>query len=105
MTDMKRSSEFAEQEKLAELLSHHLDGAVFWTSLENAPRSRVSALGQQRRGVRSGLPDTIFIAPGLPPVFIELKSAGGALSTAQKKIAAALVAAARGPWHGAHVLV
>jgi hypothetical protein len=85
--------EFTEHEKLARLLSRHLDPATtFWTSLECRPRSWASGRGQRRRGVRSGIPDVLVIARGLPPIFIELKSSGGVASATQKKVAAELMA-------------
>jgi hypothetical protein len=85
--------EFTEHEKLALMLSRHLDPATtFWTSLECRPRSWASGRGQRRRGVRSGIPDAMCIVHGLPPVFIELKSSGGVASKVQKKVAAELMA-------------
>jgi hypothetical protein len=72
----------------------HIDrGSVFWTSIENRPRSMVTGLFQRLRGVRSGLPDLMVIVRGLPPIFGELKSPRGVASRVQKKIAAELAAA------------
>jgi hypothetical protein len=76
------------------LMETHIDrGSVFWTSIENRPRSMVTGLFQRLRGVRSGLPDLMVIVRGLPPIFGEVKSPRGVASRVQKKIAAELVAA------------
>jgi hypothetical protein len=72
-----RREEFRVHTRLAELLQHYLDPrAVFWTSLENHPRTLLSGLFAKRRGVKSGLPDLMVIC-GRPPTFLELKAAGG----------------------------
>lgn len=66
---------------------------VFWTSLENKPTSWLNGLLQKKRGVRSGLPDMMFIPRAASrPTFLELKSKAGHASKAQKEIRAELVA-------------
>jgi hypothetical protein len=58
-----RREEWGAQTALAEMLPRYIDPqTVFWTSIENRPRSWVSGLLQKRRGVRSGLPDLMFIS-------------------------------------------
>jgi len=66
---------------------------VFWSSLENRPSSWLNGLLQKKRGVRSGLPDLMFIPLAAPkPTFLELKSKAGHASKNQKQIRAELVA-------------
>jgi hypothetical protein len=66
---------------------------VFWTSLENRPSSWLNGLLQKKRGVRSGLPDLMFIPlAASKPTFIELKSKAGHASKSQKQVRAELVA-------------
>jgi hypothetical protein len=90
------SEEFAEQEKLAEMLSRHTDPeTTWWTSLENRPRSKASALGQRRRGVRSGIPD-VMVVFRRRLIFIELKSRSGIASKAQREVRAELLKAGAG---------
>jgi hypothetical protein len=88
----RRSSEFREHEKLARLLAQYIDPeTTFWTSLENRPRSRLSALAQRRRHVRAGIPDVMVIFCG-HVIFLELKpQSGGLPSKAQKRIRAELL--------------
>jgi hypothetical protein len=84
--------------KLAQLLAKYLEPATtFWTSLENKPSSRLNGVLQKKRGVRSGLPDTMVIFRQRP-VFVEVKSRAGIASKAQKKIRAELVAAGAAWW-------
>jgi VRR-NUC domain len=80
-----RREEWGTQTALAEMLPRYIDPrTAFWTSLENRPRSRLSGLLQKRRGVRSGLPDLMFIsAPKV--IFIEVKSRSGRASRAQRR--------------------
>jgi hypothetical protein len=80
-----RREEWGTQTALAEMLPRYIDPrTAFWTSLENRPRSRLSVLLQKRRGVRSGLPDLMFIsAPKV--IFIEVKSRSGRASRAQRR--------------------
>ena len=66
------------------MLPRRLPDAVFWTSLENAPRTALSGLLQRRRGVKSGLPDLMFISPP-KVIFIEVKARDGRASRAQKR--------------------
>jgi hypothetical protein len=82
-----RRQEYRQQERLAEMMARHIDPkTTFWSSLENAPRSRLSGLFQKRRGVRSGLPDLMVISRGKPTIFVELKAPTGALSKVQKAV-------------------
>src|SRR3984885_11711064 len=80
-----RREEWGAQTALAEMLPRYIDPqTVFWRSIENRPRSWLSGLLQKRRGVRSGLPDLMFIsAPKV--IFIELKSRSGRASRAQRR--------------------
>ena len=88
-----RREEWATQTTLARLLTRYLDPqTVFWTSLENKPSSRLNGLLQKRRGVRSGLPDTMVVYRRRA-VFVELKSKAGVASKSQKRVRAELVAA------------
>jgi Restriction endonuclease len=71
---------------LARLLAKHLDPATtFWTALENKPSSRLNGVLQKKRGVRSGLPDTMVIFRQ-HPIFIEVKSRAGIASKVQKRV-------------------
>ena len=93
-----RREEWATQTTLARLLTRYLDPrAVFWTSLENKPSSRLNGLLQKRRGVRSGLPDTMVVYRRRA-VFVELKSKAGVASKSQKQVRAELVAAGARWW-------
>jgi hypothetical protein len=93
-----RRLEWGEQTKLATLLTKHLDpSTTFWTAVENQPRSLLSGLLQRRRGVRSGLPDTMIVFRQRS-IFIEMKSRAGTASKAQKQVRAELVAAGAQWW-------
>ena len=93
-----RREEWATQTTLARLLTRYLDPqTVFWTSLENKPSSRLNGLLQKRRGVRSGLPDTMVVYRRRT-VFVELKSKAGVASKSQKQVRAELVAAGARWW-------
>jgi hypothetical protein len=93
-----RREEWATQTTLARLLTRYLDPqTVFWTSLENKPSSRLNGLLQKRRGVRSGLPDTMVVYRRRA-VFVELKSKAGVASKSQKQVRAELVAAGARWW-------
>jgi hypothetical protein len=70
---------------------------TFWTPLENKPSSRLNGVLQKKRGVRSGLPDTIVIFRQ-PPIFVEVKSRAGIASKAQKQVREELVAAGAMWW-------
>jgi hypothetical protein len=91
---LSRLEEFAEQVRLVEQLQELLDpGVVFFSALENRPRSALAGLLQKRRGVRAGLPDLMIIVNWRPPVFIEMKSKRGVPSAAQRRVFAELRAA------------
>jgi hypothetical protein len=93
-----RRQEWIEQVKLAQLLAKYLDpSCTFWTSLENKPSSRLNGVLQKKRGMRSGLPDTMVIFRQRPH-FLEIKSKAGIASKAQKKVRAELVAAGAMWW-------
>jgi hypothetical protein len=93
-----RREEWATQTTFARLLTRYLDPqTVFWTSLENKPSSRLNGLLQKRRGVRSGLPDTMVVYRRRA-VFVELKSKAGVASKSQKQVRAELVAAGARWW-------
>jgi hypothetical protein len=86
-------NERATQVRLALLLEQYLDPAeVFFSAIENKPRSAVSGMLQKKSGVKSGFPDTIVIAASIRPVFVELKSRSGRLSKTQKEVRAQLKA-------------
>jgi hypothetical protein len=86
-----RREEWGAQTALAEMLPRYIDPrTVFWTSLENRPRSRVSGYWQKLAGVKSGLPDLIFISPN-KIVFIEVKSHSGRASPTQRRTREALL--------------
>jgi hypothetical protein len=80
-----RREEWRTHTALAEMLPVYLPDSVFWTSLENRPRSRLSGLLQKKRGVRSGLPDVMVIIPQRS-IFIEVKSPSGRASHSQKQV-------------------
>ena len=93
-----RRQEWTEQVKLAQLLAKYLDPATtFWTSLENKPSSRLNGVLQKKRGMRSGLPDTMVVFRQRP-VFVEVKSRAGIASKAQKQVREELVAAGATWW-------
>jgi hypothetical protein len=82
-----------EQRHLAELLTQLIvPGTVFWTSVENRPRSAVSGLYQRLAGVRSGFPDVMFLRADHPPLFLEMKSLSGTLSKVQRRVRLELLA-------------
>jgi hypothetical protein len=84
--------EWGTQTALAEMLPRYFDPrTVFWASLENRPRSRLSGLLQKKRGVRSGLPDLMLVCRQ-KTVFIEVKSRSGRASRAQKQVRGELLA-------------
>jgi hypothetical protein len=89
--------EWRTQTRLAEMLGRLLDPRVFWSSLENRPRSRLSGLLARKRGVRAGLPDTLILFRQ-KAVFVEVKSRSGRASPAQKRVRAELVAAGCDWW-------
>jgi hypothetical protein len=93
-----RREEWASQTRLAEMLPRYLADTVFWTALENAPRSLLSGLLAKRRGTRAGLPDLMLIFCQRPAVFVELKSRVGTPSRAQKQIRQELVAVGCAWW-------
>jgi hypothetical protein len=93
-----RREEWATQTALAEMLPRYLADTVFWTALENAPRSLLSGLLAKRRGTRAGLPDLMLIFRRRPAVFVELKSRVGIPSRAQKQIRQELVAVGCAWW-------
>ena len=89
---ISRREEWVTQTTLAEMLPRYIDPrTVFWTSIENRPRSWLSGLLQKRAGVRSGLADLMLIS--LPKVvFIEVKSRSGRRSRRQKEVRDGLLA-------------
>jgi hypothetical protein len=97
-----RCEEWTEQTKLARMLASYLDrGRTCWTALENKPFSLLSGIFQQRRGVKSGVPDVEVIQrqPGrLLVVFVELKSRAGVASKTQKQFRLEVLAAGAEWW-------
>jgi hypothetical protein len=97
-----RREEWTQQTKLARMLTSYLDRrCTFWTSLENKPLSLASGIFQQKRGVKSGLPDVVVVQqqPGrLLIVFVELKSRSGVGSKVQKQVRAELLQAGAVWW-------
>jgi hypothetical protein len=83
-------------------LASYLDrGCTCWTALENKPFSLLSGIFQQRRGVKSGVPDVEVIQrqPGrLLVVFVELKSRAGVASKTQKQFRLEVLAAGAEWW-------
>jgi hypothetical protein len=88
----KRRQEFDAQTRLTKLLAKHLPDTVFWSGVENKPRSRLGGLFQRQRGVKSGLPDVVVIANG-QATYIEMKSRRGVASKRQRQIREQLLAA------------
>ena len=87
-----RQMEWAEQSILAEQLEELLDSTcTFWTCIENRPWSRLAGILQKKRGVRSGIPDTLIHCSGRL-IGIELKSWFGRVSAAQKKVRTEMLA-------------
>ncbi len=84
------------------MLASSLDrGCTCWSSLENKPRSRLSGMIQQRRGVKSGVPDVFVIqrqAGARLVAFVELKSRAGLASPTQKQFRLEVLAAGAQWW-------
>lgn len=93
----QRHLEWGEQIKLTELLPRHLPDGVFWSALENAPRSALSGYLAQKRGVRAGLSDLLIVADGRV-IFVELKSPAGVPSKSQKQVFEELRSAGAQVW-------
>lgn len=88
-----RREEYATQRQVIDLLVRHVDQRrVFFTSIENQPRSAFAAMFQAMRGVRPGLPDLMILHDGGRAVFVELKSRRGQASPRQREIAQDLAA-------------
>jgi hypothetical protein len=87
--------EWTEHILLAKLLNEYLDASqIFWSSLENKPRTALSGIFQKRRGVRSGLPDVLVMyrgTGGTIVIFIELKSPRGRVSPVQQQVRAEML--------------
>ena len=97
-----RHDEGIQQATLARTLTSYLDrGCTCWSCLENRPRSLLSGIFQQRRGIKSGVPDLIVIqrqAGRLLVVFVELKSRAGVASKTQKQFRLEVLAAGAEWW-------
>jgi hypothetical protein len=88
-----KREEYLTHKALAELLDKYIDTSrCFWSSLENRPISWLSGHLQRLRGCKSGLPDLLFLMPGLAVACLELKSRSGRLSKNQKAVRDQLVA-------------
>lgn len=86
------------QKALARMLERHFNrSCVFWSSLENRPRSAISGFIQKQCGVRSGLPDVLVVFRR-KAIGIELKSRAGVASPAQKRVREEMVAAGCDWW-------
>jgi hypothetical protein len=68
-----RREEWTEQTRLAARLPRYLLDGVFWSGLENVPRSAVSGLMQKRRGARSGLRDPVVLLHAGRAALVELR--------------------------------
>lgn len=58
-------------------------GTAYWTEIENKPRNAVSGMYQRLPGVKNGFPDLMVLRTAKPPIFIEMKSQTGTLSSVQ----------------------
>jgi hypothetical protein len=79
----RRHEEHDAQVALAAHLRLRARRDVWWSSLENHPRSRVAGALGRARGVRSGLPDLVLVRSG-KFYGLELKGPGGRLSQPQR---------------------
>lgn len=86
----RRREEWNQQCILVGLLTTYLDPSVFWTGIENKPRSAMAGVFARRAGVKRGLPD-IMALDGGKVVCVELKSSVGLPTRAQREIGAALI--------------
>jgi hypothetical protein len=92
-----RRWEFAEQAKLAAMLTEFLNPeTTFWSGLENRPTSRFSGFLQKKRGIKAGITDFVVLhfvkrEKRTIPIFLELKSKAGNVTRAQRQIRVELV--------------
>lgn len=82
---MRQNAEERIHVAVAQFLGAALADDVFWTSLENRPRSAVQGARNKARGVRAGIPDILVIHLGIPH-WIELKAVHGSVSKEQREI-------------------
>jgi hypothetical protein len=87
-----RHIEWSEQIRLTRLLARYLPDSVFWSALENAPRSALAGYLAKKRGVKSGLAD-IMVVHGGRVTFLEIKSPAGVPSKTQRQVCKELRAA------------
>jgi len=80
-----RHAEWSEQMRLTQLLAQYLPDNVFWSALENAPRSALAGYLAKKRGVKPGLAD-IMVVHGGRVVFVEMKSPAGVPSRSQRQV-------------------
>jgi hypothetical protein len=71
-----RHAEWSEQIRLTRLLTRYLPDSVFWSALENAPRSALTGYLAKKRGVKPGLAD-VMVVHGGRVTFLEMKLPAG----------------------------
>jgi hypothetical protein len=91
---LRSREEFEIQIALVSHVQLRATPGLAWTATANG-ELRDPAVGAKlkRMGVKAGVPDLYFAAPGLTPFWLELKTADGRLSEAQKEFIPALRAA------------
>jgi hypothetical protein len=92
-----RHVEWSEQIRLTRLLDRYLPDNVFWSALENAPRSALAGYLAKKRGVKAGLADIMVVYDGRV-TFLEMKSPAGVPSKTQRQVCKELRAAGAG-WY------
>jgi VRR-NUC domain len=93
-----RREEWREQVWLASLLDKWMDpSCAFWTATDPVAPSAMSGLMRKRRGVKSGVPDTL-VWYRRKSITIEMKSRSGRCSAAQRAAREALIGAGAEWW-------
>ena len=87
-----RHAEWSEQIRLTRLLTRYLPDNVFWSAMENAPRSALAGYLAKKRGVKPGLADIMVVCGGRV-IFVEMKSPAGVPSKTQRQVCKELRAA------------
>ena len=95
---MARREEWLEQVRLASLLDKWMDpSCAFWSATDPVAHSAMSGLMRKRRGVKSGVPDTL-VWYRRKSITIEMKSRSGRCSAAQRAAREALIRAGAEWW-------
>ena len=95
---MSRREEWREQVRLASLLDKWMDpSCAFWSATDPVAHSAMSGLMRKRRGVKSGVPDTL-VWYRRKSITIEMKSQSGRCSAAQRAAREALIRAGAEWW-------